>query len=194
MTSQLFIRNKEKTIKIHKSKRKRDRRRNVLKDIIKDTFKIECCKCGESDIKCLTFHHRKKKIDTISSLLYKAVNIRKFKAELKKCIILCSNCHLIEHSINLNFAILKNKREIKKKALDKIKKKEYIFNYKKKEGCKICGNKNSNCLTFHHIDPNNKNGKINKLINKGWKGLKSEIEKCMVLCANCHIKLHKGLF
>ena len=66
--------------------------------------------------------------------------------------------------------------------------KQYINNIKQK-GCSICGEKDISCLDFHHI--NNKIRDVSSLIqNENLNKVKLEIEKCIVLCSNCHRKLH----
>lgn len=67
--------------------------------------------------------------------------------------------------------------------------------YKNNLICKLCGESESCCLEFHHTD-NNKEGNISQLItNNGWSwnAVKLEIDKCVVVCANCHRKIHAGI-
>jgi hypothetical protein len=57
--------------------------------------------------------------------------------------------------------------------------------------CIHCGlkhdGKNHAVFDFHHLDPEYKEQNISKmLINKAWKGTLLELEKCVLLCANCH--------
>lgn len=59
--------------------------------------------------------------------------------------------------------------------------------------CKKCGyNKNTAALDFHHIDPNEKEIKldIRKLANTKMSKLIEEVSKCDLLCANCHRETH----
>lgn len=71
-----------------------------------------------------------------------------------------------------------------------------IFNqvrdYKVERGCKRCDEKHPACLEFHHRDPNAKELNIAHAAKKGWSfdRILREIEKCDVLCANCHRKEH----
>lgn len=59
--------------------------------------------------------------------------------------------------------------------------------------CKICAEGDTSCLDFHHINPADKDRTISELIQmKNEKRLMAEIKKCVVLCANCHRKLHAG--
>ncbi len=39
---------------------------------------------------------------------------------------------------------------------------------------------------FHHISPNEKEAEPATLRNYSWEKLKKEIDKCVMLCANCH--------
>lgn len=61
--------------------------------------------------------------------------------------------------------------------------------------CEICGySKNLAALQFHHLDPNGKDSNMDmrKLSNSKWEWCLSEIEKCQLLCANCHAETHFG--
>lgn len=59
--------------------------------------------------------------------------------------------------------------------------------------CELCGySKNSAALQFHHEDPTKKEHglDIRKLSNSTWESCVSELEKCKLLCANCHLETH----
>lgn len=61
-----------------------------------------------------------------------------------------------------------------------------------KNGCKNCGINDFRVLQFHHRDPNEKSFNIqSRLLSK--KNMVEEIEKCDVLCANCHSIEHYEL-
>lgn len=54
-----------------------------------------CKTCGESDWRCLDFHHtdsHNKKYD-IAEIVGSGYSKRKILAEIAKCDVLCSNCH-----------------------------------------------------------------------------------------------------
>ncbi|MGQ3412767.1 homing endonuclease associated repeat-containing protein [Natrinema sp. LN54] len=61
-------------------------------------------------------------------------------------------------------------------------------------GCTRCDETDPACLDFHHLDAAEKEMAVGKLIAFGYskERIKSEIEKCIVLCANCHRKEHYG--
>lgn len=54
-----------------------------------------------------------------------------------------------------------------------------------------CGESHPACLQFHHIN-DDKEIEVSTAVSLGWSWYKivKEIEKCQVLCANCHFKLH----
>lgn len=62
-----------------------------------------------------------------------------------------------------------------------------------KKECLICGEKESVCLDFHHIDPKEKSFTIGKHQSLGKEKLLAEIKKCVCLCSNCHRKVHAGI-
>lgn len=57
--------------------------------------------------------------------------------------------------------------------------------------CEMCGyNKNSSALCFHHLRDKKFNLDIRHCSNTSWKRLVEELEKCVVLCHNCHMETH----
>lgn len=75
------------------------------------------------------------------------------------------------------------------------KKRILIFEeYKKTLKCKICGASHPAILDFHHKEEYKKEFDISRQIKyKDFEQLKDEINKCEVLCANCHRILHYNL-
>lgn len=65
-----------------------------------------------------------------------------------------------------------------------------IIQNAKSKGCIICGETESCCLDFHHLY--NKEFVIAGGTEVSEERLLQEISKCVVLCANCHRKLHAG--
>ncbi len=60
--------------------------------------------------------------------------------------------------------------------------------------CEVCGyNHCIEALEFHHLDPTKKDFGISaKGYARSWEKVKAEIEKCVLLCANCHREFHAG--
>lgn len=57
-------------------------------------------------------------------------------------------------------------------------------------GCRICGEVDVCCLDFHHIK--DKSFEIGHSMDVTLENLLKEVNKCVVLCANCHRKVHAG--
>jgi transcription elongation factor Elf1 len=91
---------------------------------------------------------------------------------------------------------LRNKEKVRKEIKDrKLEIREWYTNYKETLSCLHCGEDESCCLAFHHRDPSKKDLEISKAVNNGWAilRLEKEIDKCDVVCHNCHSKIHAGL-
>ncbi|QGF21893.1 HNH endonuclease [Salmonella phage ST3] len=60
--------------------------------------------------------------------------------------------------------------------------------------CKICSyDRCPAALELHHVDPSQKDFSFEKCKNRRFDALKSEVDKCVLLCANCHRETHAGL-
>jgi len=78
----------------------------------------------------------------------------------------------------------KTKQRAKKKRL--LLRKEWKA-FKDTLYCAQCGFNHSAALDFHHKDPSTKTDSVNALVSNGRYTLAmKEMEKCVVLCANCH--------
>ena len=57
--------------------------------------------------------------------------------------------------------------------------------------CQKCGyDKNLGVLEFHHLDPSKKDYNWNRLTKKPWDEIVKELQKCIMVCRNCHAELH----
>lgn len=63
----------------------------------------------------------------------------------------------------------------------------------KKDGCALCSEKESCCLSAHHL--RDKKFMISWALNKHFspKAVAEELEKCICVCENCHRKIHAGI-
>jgi predicted nucleic acid-binding Zn ribbon protein len=60
--------------------------------------------------------------------------------------------------------------------------------------CVVCGyNKCSRSLDFHHLDPNEKDYNISRNKNKKFENMIPELDKCVLVCKNCHGEIHEGI-
>ena len=62
--------------------------------------------------------------------------------------------------------------------------------------CKICGyNKYNGALEFHHLNSDEKDFIIGdrNLPTSEWPLIQKELDKCILLCSNCHREVHGGV-
>ena len=86
---------------------------------------------------------------------------------------------------------------------DKISKSQSVINWRKRTkiklieykggSCEKCNyNKSVSALQFHHLDPKEKDFQIGGS-SYSFENLKKEVDKCILVCANCHIEIHEEL-
>jgi hypothetical protein len=60
--------------------------------------------------------------------------------------------------------------------------------------CQQCGYKTCvSALCFHHKDPSKKDFAISSNHCLSLERIKIELDKCLLLCANCHAEVHESL-
>lgn len=64
--------------------------------------------------------------------------------------------------------------------------------WKESKGCHVCKEDFGPCLELHHLDPSEKEGDPAAIASMSFSAFLQEAEKCVVLCANCHRKVHAG--
>lgn len=90
----------------------------------------------------------------------------------------------------------KDRREALIKAVTKRRKKIKVMAIEYKGGkCQNCGYHRCNgALELHHKDENTKSFGIgDKGYTRSWEKVKMELDKCVLLCANCHREVSAGI-
>lgn len=97
---------------------------------------------------------------------------------------ICLECKPRFKKYDNNYYYLKDfRKRLKEKAVD----------YKGGK-CIICGyNKCVSALDFHHVDANSKDFNVSSNTNRKWEILKEELDKCVLVCSNCHREIHANL-
>lgn len=80
-------------------------------------------------------------------------------------------------------AVSKRRRKLKQLAVD------YLGG-----SCQLCGySKTLAALDFHHKDPTQKDfGIAARGATRSFEKIKIELDKCLLVCANCHREIHAG--
>ena len=102
----------------------------------------------------------------------------------------CKKHGLTEHSLRIDGRwickkcsverVTKWRQNLKKRAV------EYLGGK-----CQKCGyNKYQGALIFHHREDNKSFGVAGRGHTRSWKRVKEELDKCDLLCLNCHAEEH----
>ena len=85
-------------------------------------------------------------------------------------------------------------KNIKRVSGWRVKRKEELMEYKGGK-CVACGysKKVPSAYDFHHLDPKEKEFSISKARFLGMEELKKEVDKCILVCKNCHAEIHHEL-
>ena len=77
--------------------------------------------------------------------------------------------------------------------LKKVKIEMILYKGGKCFDCELNHENSNHCVfDFHHLDPNTKDPNFNRIKCQKWDKIKEEIDKCVLLCANCHRLRHYG--
>ena len=86
----------------------------------------------------------------------------------------CKNCH--NNYVKIKYQERQNK----------------IEEYKAQLKCAKCGDSRGYVLDLHHLNSNDKDKNISRMIsnNASNEVIQQELKKCIVLCSNCHREFH----
>jgi hypothetical protein len=69
-----------------------------------------------------------------------------------------------------------------------------IIDNAKMVGCYFCRENDPIVLQFHHVDPASKSFHVgHSHTSRGIAAVEAEIAKCVVVCSNCHLRIHAGV-
>lgn len=100
----------------------------------------------------------------------------------------CKSCH---REYRRQHYLRNRQKYIDKAARHRERLREWFHEFKTQLKCEQCKESHPACLQFHHSSPEDKEIAVSCAVHR-WsrKRLLHEIEKCTILCANCHAKLH----
>lgn len=105
----------------------------------------------------------------------------------------CKQCHsayVREHYAANKSSYIGRAKKSNKKYTDRNR--ELLNEYRSKLKCERCPEDHPAVLDFHHTDPTSKEESVARLMSssRSFASIEKEISKCIVLCSNCHRKLH----
>jgi len=74
---------------------------------------------------------------------------------------------------------------------------DYVENVKEESVCEKCGEDRNPALCFHHQDPEDKKEDVSRMAREKEYTLsevKNEVEKCKIICLNCHAIKHSNKY
>ena len=100
---------------------------------------------------------------------------------------LCRDCKKeYDRKYHANKSVEKKLRKNELQNIRRTKNRLWLYNYLLKNPCIICNEKDPVVLDFDHIDKDKKEFGISENIGLSLEKIKKEVEKCQILCANCH--------
>tara|TARA_R100000781_G_scaffold14941_2_gene12303 strand:+ start:1617 stop:2096 length:480 start_codon:yes stop_codon:yes gene_type:complete len=120
----------------------------------------------------------------MSDFSWKLKRLNKRSNKCRQCTNEYSRKHYIKYKHKYKKRVKVNTEKYKKERRD------LVYEFKLSNPCASCGESNPIVLEFHHLDPKEKRNDVSNMASHGYsaKSIEKEIEKCIILCANCHRK------
>ena len=122
-------------------------------------------------------------METLSEISCEHCNLKFTPSKHKKTQRFCSTkCRQAAHYQNNKQQYADKFKEYYRTRVDALNK------IKLEAGCATCGyNAHPAALEFNHIDPSQKTANVaDKITSWSWERVLEEVDKCEVLCSNCH--------
>jgi hypothetical protein len=183
------------TLAAHRRKRRSEKtyryqkkRRRLLKAQLVTQRGSHCSDCSYSGpAAAFDFHHRDPAAKSFAIGTFSGP-WEVLLSEAERCDMLCANCHRLRHAAEDVYskggAVVDFRRRTKVRAVD------YMGSR-----CFECERTGPAALfDFHHMDAKDKAFGIGQDgIPRSWDKVVAELEKCVMLCANCHREAHAGV-
>ena len=115
---------------------------------------------------------------------------KRLLAELRKCDVVCANCHrvrtLIQHRERLAGVTRATGAKIEYQRA-RWRANAAILDQLRDVPCADCGGRFPPCaMEFDHRDASTKVADVTRMINKARSRMLAEADKCDIVCTNCH--------
>ena len=116
--------------------------------------------------------------------------VQEFNKNSKKKDGLQTQCRFCTRKAIKNHYSNNKKYYSNRNKTSRIKLQQKFLDYIKSLSCTKCGENHPATLDFDHIDRTQKTKTISSMIRgrETWEKILKEMEKCQVLCSNCHRK------
>lgn len=142
---------------------------NKKRNVSNRKYCLECSQFNKHNTKQIHKEHSK---EELKCSLCDRIYVYDLKNKIGHTKTKCNNCEVNERRF-----------ELKKKAVA----------YKGGK-CEKCGyDKSLRAMSFHHKNPLRKDFNISGSHCYSWERIKQELDKCILLCANCHMEVHEDL-
>lgn len=165
---------------------------------------VEELNCSKSTV---SYHCRKEMLNDIGIVKYK--NLSLYEIEALKEFYKTNTLHETSQKFGISTTTVKKYADTKRfiYGTEEDRKKanyNHVKSFRKKNKeraveykggkCVICNyDKCISALEFHHLDPAKKDFALSQNMNTAWDKVKLELDKCILLCSNCHREIHEGL-
>lgn len=102
----------------------------------------------------------------------------------------CKECQKAQEKIHYRES-LKRKENVLNTAISQKTRNKILVDSFKEKGCQKCGEKRIYLLDCHHLGDLEKTDTLARMIKSAsLENVELELNKCIVLCANCHREFH----
>lgn len=124
----------------------------------------------------------------VSEFFVKDKKVNRLHAQCKDCYKEHRKQYQASHYLKYKEEYLERARKRRKELRNEFRTKMLLYLSGKR--CVICKESDIRTFEFDHIDPRNKKFSISQAVRLGfgWEDVVIELEKCRILCANCHKK------
>lgn len=128
----------------------------------------------------------------VCSICKKEKNLNAFRRDRSRSDGRQSWCAICARTYNQSAYMKRYKHKVKLQNAEYSRvNSERIYQYKLTHPCVNCKETDPICLTFHHLDKSKKDFGLHQR-QRSWASIEKEIAKCVILCSNCHLKVHAG--
>ena len=120
------------------------------------------------------------------------VNGTRLRSQCRACVAERSRLWRLEHPGYAKEYMRKYVKNNYEKMVERMRaKRQAIADWKRVRGCMVCGETEPWVLDMHHLNPNEK--ETNPAQSATLKTFLKEADKCILLCSNCHRKVHANV-